>query len=120
MIASNFIRHPDALRFQRELFHNGYKNSPRIMRLMECVFKFARDVPGWVKEAARKAGQILINFKSRDKGHLVKAGYYVHPMFGNTWCGRGMVPKWLQILTANGDSLESYRLAVDTWIPWAM
>ena len=71
MIASNYLKHPEALRFQRELFHNGYKNSPRIMRLMECVFKFAPEVPQWAKDLARKArqlvklwkaGQITLNF----------------------------------------------------------
>jgi hypothetical protein len=76
MIANNYIRHPETLRFQRELFHNGYKNQPRIMRAMECIFKFAPDIPGWVKEAARKArllvkawtaAQIVLNFKMPKK-----------------------------------------------------
>ena len=64
MIAKNYLKHPDALRFQRELFHNGFKNSPRIMRLIECVFKFAPDVPGWAKEAARKARQLVKTWKA--------------------------------------------------------
>lgn len=59
MIAANYLKHPDALRFQRELFHNGFKNSPRIMRLMECVFKFAPEVPQWAKDLARKARQLV-------------------------------------------------------------
>jgi hypothetical protein len=64
MIASNFIRYPDALRFQRELFHNGYKNQPRIMRAMECIFKFAPDVPQWVKDAKRLAKQLVKHWKA--------------------------------------------------------
>jgi hypothetical protein len=59
MIAANYLKHPEALRFQRELFHNGFKNSPRIMRLMECVFKFAPDVPQWAKDAVRKARKLV-------------------------------------------------------------
>lgn len=73
MIARNYIRYPEALRFQREMFSNGYHNSPRIMRLMECIFDFAATVPAWVKEAAArakdlvkkwKAAQVLMNFKA--------------------------------------------------------
>lgn len=63
MIASNFIRYPDALRFQRELFHNGYKNQPRIMRAMECIFKFTPDMPQWVKDAKRLAKQLVKHWK---------------------------------------------------------
>ena len=63
MIANNYIRNPDALRFQRELFHNGYKNQPRIMRAMECIFKFTPEVPQWAKDAARKARQLVKHWK---------------------------------------------------------
>jgi hypothetical protein len=59
MIATNDIKHSEALRFQRELFHNGFKNSPRIMRAMECIFKFAPDVPQWAKDMARKERQLV-------------------------------------------------------------
>jgi len=73
MIAKNFIQHPEALRFQAELFHNGYHNSPRIMRLMEVICRIAPTVPRWVKEAAAatkrlvkmwKGQQITLNFKA--------------------------------------------------------
>jgi hypothetical protein len=54
MIARNYVKHPEALRFQREMFSNGYHNSPRIMRLMECIFDWTSAVPGWwVQEKAR-------------------------------------------------------------------
>jgi hypothetical protein len=129
MIAANYLKHPEALRFQRELFHNGFKNSPRIMRLMECVFKFAPDVPQWAKDMARKArqlvklwtaAQVTFNFTRSDKGQIVRAGFYVHPLGGQTWSGRGLVPKWLRECCVGGESRERYRLAVDTFIPWAM
>jgi hypothetical protein len=55
MIAKNFMKYPEALRFQRELFSNGYHNSPRIMRLMECVFDWTATVPNWWKEAKGRA-----------------------------------------------------------------
>ena len=61
MIAKNYIRFPEALRFQVEMFSNGYKNSPRIMRLMTVIFKQTADVPGWVKKAQIRdpAGNLL-------------------------------------------------------------
>ena len=118
MIARNFIRYPDALRFQRELFHNGFKNSPRIMRLMECVFTFAPDVPQWVKDATRKArqlvkawkaGQITLNFSEAVAIAKRTVGYFYGPR-GETWTGRGQVPQWLASLIRAGDSKEQYRL----------
>lgn len=55
MIAKNFVKYPEALRFQCEMFSNGYHNSPRIMRLMECVFDWSATVPDWWKEAKGRA-----------------------------------------------------------------
>lgn len=55
MIARNFTRYPEALRFQRELFHNGFHNSPRIMRLVECMFDWKPTAPDWWKEAKGRA-----------------------------------------------------------------
>jgi hypothetical protein len=55
MIARNFVKYPEALRFQREMFSNGYHNSPRIMRLMECVFDWTPTAPDWWKEARGRA-----------------------------------------------------------------
>lgn len=55
MIAKNFVKYPEALRFQRELFSNGYHNSPRIMRLVECIFDWTPTAPDWWKAAKAKA-----------------------------------------------------------------
>lgn len=76
MIARNYIKYPEALRFQVEMFSNGYHNSPRIMRLMECIMAgfFKPGVPQWVKDMASrakalvkrwKAAQIGLNFKTK-------------------------------------------------------
>lgn len=119
MIAANYLKHPEALRFQRELFHNGFKNSPRIMRLMECVFKFAPDVPQWAKEAARKArqlakawkaAQITLNFSKPIADAKRVVGFYYGPR-GESWSGRGQMPQWLNSLVRAGDSKELYRWA---------
>ena len=55
MIAKNFVTYPEALRFQREMFSNGYHNSPRIMRLMQCIFDWSATVPDWWKKAKGRA-----------------------------------------------------------------
>lgn len=55
MIAKNYMKHPEALRFQRELFSNGYHNQPRIMRLMECIFNWTPAVPAWWASAKARA-----------------------------------------------------------------
>jgi hypothetical protein len=74
MIARNYIKYPEALRFQVEMFSNGYHNSPRIMRLMEVIFDFKPSMPQWVKDMANraralvkrwKAAQIALNFKAK-------------------------------------------------------
>lgn len=65
MIAKNYIKHPDALRFQREMFSNGFHNSPRIMRLMEVIFDWTATVPQWVKDAKARATQMVKAWKSR-------------------------------------------------------
>lgn len=63
MIASNYIKHPAALRFQCEMFSNGYKNSPRIMRLMTVIFKQVADVAAWVKDATAAARRLVKMWK---------------------------------------------------------
>lgn len=61
MIAKNYIKHPESLRFQREFFSIGFHNSPRIMRLMECVFSWTPTVPQWWKDL-KAAEKRLIKF----------------------------------------------------------
>lgn len=104
MIAKNYIKHPEALRFQREMFSNGYHNSPRIMRLMEVVFDWKPSVPQWVKDMASRARalvkqwkkeQVLMNFKAPEERREPKRhGFYYGP-HGQTWCGKGQKPRWI-------------------------
>lgn len=123
MIAKNFLKYPEALRFQRELFHNGFKNSPRIMRLVECIFSFAPATPQWAKDQARKArnlvaawkkAQIVINWTEVTGKYLAKAGTYLGPM-GETWTGRGLTPRWLSNLVQQGINKESFKVPKDIW-----
>lgn len=66
MIAKNYIKHPDALRFQHEMFGRGHTGHyPRIMRLMEVIFDWTPTVPQWVKDAKGRAAQIVKAWKSR-------------------------------------------------------
>jgi DNA-binding protein H-NS len=49
------------------------------------------------------------------KGVPKKAGVAVAPKYrgpqGETWTGRGLMPKWLSVLTAQGQSKESFLIA---------
>ena len=58
MIAKNYIKHPDALRVQRELFFIGYRNSPLLMRLIGVIMDQRPAVPEWFKKA-REAAKAL-------------------------------------------------------------
>lgn len=116
MIAKNYLKHPEALRFQRELFHNGFKNSPRIMRLMECIFNFAPTTPQWAKDLARKArnlvkawkaAQITINFSEPVAAAKRIIGAYYSPE-GQTWSGRGLMPKWIKQFVDRGMKKEQF------------
>lgn len=116
MIASNYIKHPEALRFQCEMFSNGYHNSPRIMRLMECIFSHAAAVPQWIKDMKRKAAQLVkqwkaaqveINLKDTPARAKKTPGFFYGPR-GETWSGRGLMPRWLSTLVKNGDSKSAY------------
>jgi hypothetical protein len=55
MIAANHMKHIEALRFQHEMFFNGYKNQPRFMRLMQCIFNQEPNTPTWFKTAKAQA-----------------------------------------------------------------
>lgn len=116
MIARNYIRHPEALRFQREMFSNGYHNSPRIMRLMEVICQLTSTMPQWVRDMKKraadlvkhwKAAQIAINLKDTPKPPKMTPGFYYSPE-GQTWSGRGLTPKWLRARIDSGDSKESF------------
>lgn len=63
MIAKNYIKFPEALRFQVELFSNGYKNSPRIMRLMTVIFDQRPDVPQWWKDLKSAERRLIKHWK---------------------------------------------------------
>lgn len=65
MMAKNYIKYPEALRFQCEMFSNGYHNSPRIMRLMECIFDWTPTVPQWWKDLKAAEARLIKAWKSR-------------------------------------------------------
>ena len=65
MIAKNYLKFPEALQYQCEMFSKSYKNSPRTMRLMECIFSFKPDVPQWVKDKARRMRELVKLLKSQ-------------------------------------------------------
>lgn len=64
MIAKNYVRFPEALRFQVELFSNGFHNSPRIMRLMEVTFDWRVKAPEWWTAAKNRARRLAKKVKA--------------------------------------------------------
>lgn len=102
MIANNYIKHPEALRVQKELFFIGFHNSPLLMRLIGVVMDQKPSTPEWFKKV-RAAGKALakkvknsicpMNFK--DKIIKKTPCRFVGPL-GETWTGKGQVPNWIK------------------------
>lgn len=122
MIANNYIKYPEALRFQCEMFSNGYKNSPRIMRLMTVIFDWKVETPQWLKDAQARAkalvkvwkkAMITFNFTTPKTITKMITGYYYGPN-GETWTGRGLAPKWISQLITEGHSKISFLYQSET------
>ncbi|MDO8447548.1 MAG: hypothetical protein Q7T10_01925 [Rhodoferax sp.] len=79
MIAKNYIKYPEALRFQCEMFSNGYHNSPRIMRLVEVIFSWTPTIPAWFTSARTKAKQLVKAWKKMQSEMFDKRGQVVTP-----------------------------------------
>lgn len=117
MIAKNYIKYPEALRFQCEMFSNGYKNSPRIMRLMTVIFDWKVETPQWFKDAQARAkalvkvwkkAMIPFNFNAPTSPEKMRDGWYYGPQ-GETWTGRGLTPKWLHSYIQEGTSKNAFQ-----------
>ena len=63
MIANNYRKHPDALRYQRELFATGPRNSVA-MRLLSAIADLRPDVPEWFKAKAAAAKALAKKVKA--------------------------------------------------------
>jgi hypothetical protein len=74
MIAKNYIKFPEALRFQCEMFSNGYKNSPRIMRLMTVLFDWKEAAPQWWKSFKALENLLIKGWKEMQLDFFTKRG----------------------------------------------
>lgn len=74
MIAKNYIKFPEALRFQCEMFSNGYKNSPRIMRLMTVLFDWKEAAPQWWKSFKALESLLIKGWKELQLDFFTKRG----------------------------------------------
>jgi hypothetical protein len=66
MIARNYIQHPEALRFQLELFvhcqRNGKKTS-KFGRLMSAIFEMKKVLPQWWKDLKKAEGLLIKSWR---------------------------------------------------------
>lgn len=66
MIAKNFIKYPEALRFQKELFAKTFGRHYTILsRLVQCVCTWKDKAPEWVIEAADRSRQLVKFWKGK-------------------------------------------------------
>jgi len=64
-ICKSYIKNPDALRLQKELFARTFgKHYTVLARLMHCVMQIRTQAPQWVKDAKKKAVDLVKFWKS--------------------------------------------------------
>lgn len=62
-----------------------------------------------VADLGNERGSRRGSTKPASGGNKVAAKFR-HPETGETWSGRGLKPKWLQVAIAGGQSLEEFRI----------
>lgn len=64
-ICKSYIKNPDALRLQKELFARTFgKHYTVLARLMQCMCQIKDAVPQWVKDAKKKALDLVKIWKA--------------------------------------------------------
>ena len=64
-ICKSYIKNPDALRFQKELFARTFgKHYTILARLTQCICKVVEAVPQWVKDAKKRATDLVKHWKT--------------------------------------------------------
>lgn len=59
-ICKSYIKNPDALRFQKELFARTFgKHFTILSRLTQCVCQIRNETPQWFKDAHERALQLV-------------------------------------------------------------
>jgi len=59
-ICKSYIKNPDALRLQKELFARTFgKHYTILSRLMQCVCQIRNETPQWFKDAHERALQLV-------------------------------------------------------------
>lgn len=59
-ICKSYIKNPDSLRFQKELFARTFGRHYTVLsRLMQCICQIRETAPQWVIEAKQKATDLV-------------------------------------------------------------
>jgi len=65
-ICKSYIKNPDALRFQKELFARTFgKHYSVLSRLTHCICQVLDAVPAWVKEMKERAARLVKHWKGQ-------------------------------------------------------
>jgi len=118
-ICTSYIKNPDALRFQKELFARTFGKHYSIMtRLTQCICQVVNTAPDWVKEAKARASRLVKHWKSLQvalnfaaatiEAYKPKLKGFFYGPWGETWSGRGLVPKWLRVLVDSGRNRNDF------------
>lgn len=64
-ICKSYIKNPDALRFQKELFARTFgKHYSVLSRLLQCVCQIKETAPAWWTAMAKKAADLVKHWKA--------------------------------------------------------
>jgi hypothetical protein len=72
MIAANYVRHPEMMRFQRELWSKSKRDSI-IFRIAGLIMR-GSPVPAWVKDARQRAKQLADAVRSACRDWIAEQG----------------------------------------------
>lgn len=65
-ICKSYIKNPDSLRFQKELFARTFGRHYTVLsRLMQCICQIKDTAPQWVIEAKAKAAELVTFWKTK-------------------------------------------------------
>jgi hypothetical protein len=82
VIARNYVKHPEALAFQRELFAFGVRNSIMV-RLASVIMRSPNEAPAWFAAMRQRARKLAMAVRIACRDWLL-----------DTWAASGQQRSW--------------------------